>query len=108
MAIKVVDLMIAPQCADSFDCDQPEPSPAEAMLRLARDGDLRRIMGAAAKERYLKLFSPRVVVPLMVEAYRRETRNGHGVAGNRRREWTPSTVGRCLQPSAGKFQVWKS
>ena len=59
---------------------------SEAILRLARDAELRRTMGAAAKERYAKLFSPRVVVPLMVETYRRVTRNGHGVpeaaAGN--------------------------
>lgn len=52
----------------------------EAMLRLAKDADLRRTMGAAAKERYQKLFSPKVVVPLMVDTYRRVTRNGHGVA----------------------------
>ena len=52
----------------------------EAILRLARDPALRRTMGAAAKQRYQKLFSPNVVVPLMVETYRRITRNGHGVA----------------------------
>jgi glycosyltransferase involved in cell wall biosynthesis len=59
---------------------------AEAMLRLAQDAELRRTMGAAAKERYQKLFSPKVVVPLMVETYRRVMQNGHGVpetvAGN--------------------------
>jgi glycosyltransferase involved in cell wall biosynthesis len=52
----------------------------EAILRLARDSALRQTMGAAAKQRYQKLFSPNVVVPLMVETYRRVTRNGHGVA----------------------------
>src|SRR6267154_6516854 len=52
---------------------------AEAMLCLAQDHELRRTMGAAAKERYQQLFSPKVVVPLMVETYRRVTRNGHGV-----------------------------
>jgi glycosyltransferase involved in cell wall biosynthesis len=59
---------------------------AEAMLRLAQDAELRRTMGAAAKERYQELFSPKVVVPLMVETYRRVMQNGHGVpetvAGN--------------------------
>ncbi len=59
---------------------------AAAMLRLAQDAELRRIMGVAAKERYQKLFSPKVVVPLMVETYRRVMRSGHGVpetvAGN--------------------------
>jgi glycosyltransferase involved in cell wall biosynthesis len=53
---------------------------AEAMLCLAQNPELRRTMGAAAKERYQQLFSPKVVVPLMVETYRRVTRNGHGVA----------------------------
>src|SRR5712692_1434344 len=43
---------------------------AEAMLRLAQDANLRRRMGQAAKERYQKLFSPKVVVPLMLETYR--------------------------------------
>jgi glycosyltransferase involved in cell wall biosynthesis len=53
---------------------------AEAMLRLAQDADLRRTMGAAAKERYQKLFSPSVVVPLMEETYRRVTRSKYGIA----------------------------
>src|SRR5258706_8756704 len=52
---------------------------ADAMLRLAQDPELRRTMGAAAKERYQKLFSPGVVIPLMVDTYRRVVRNGHGV-----------------------------
>ncbi len=59
---------------------------AEAMLRLARDPELRRTMGAAAKARYQKLFSPKVVVPLMVQTYQRVIRNGHAapknIAGN--------------------------
>lgn len=53
---------------------------AEAMLCLAKNPELRRTMGAAAKERYQQLFSPKVVVPLMVDTYRRVTRNGHGSA----------------------------
>ena len=53
---------------------------AEAMLRLAKDKDLRRTMGAAAKERYQRLFSPSAVVPLMLETYRRVTQNGQYVA----------------------------
>lgn len=50
---------------------------AEAMLQLANDLDLRKRMGAAAQERYQKFFSPKVVVPLMVETYERVKRNGH-------------------------------
>ncbi|MDX6385697.1 MAG: hypothetical protein QOK48_3270 [Blastocatellia bacterium] len=53
---------------------------ADAMVSLAQNPELRRTMGAAAKERYEKLFSPRVVVPFMVETYRRVTKNGHGSA----------------------------
>jgi len=45
----------------------------EAILRLARDEGLRRQMGAAAKDRYEKLFSPKAVVPLMLETYHRIT-----------------------------------
>jgi glycosyltransferase involved in cell wall biosynthesis len=57
-----------------------DPGPlAAAMLRLAQDAELRQTMGAAARERYQKLFSPRVVVPLMVETYRRVMRNGHAI-----------------------------
>ena len=46
---------------------------AEAMLRLAQNAGLRKHMGAAAKARYQKLFSPKVVVPLMLETYCRIT-----------------------------------
>ncbi|MDX6385097.1 MAG: hypothetical protein QOK48_2670 [Blastocatellia bacterium] len=55
---------------------------AEAMLRLAQDPELRRTMGAAAKARYQKLFSPDVVVPLMVQTYQRVMRNGHPAPKN--------------------------
>src|SRR5205814_631956 len=40
---------------------------AEAMLRLTNDPELRRQMGTAAQERYQKLFSPKVVLPLMLD-----------------------------------------
>jgi len=50
---------------------------AEAMLRLASDPELRRQMGVAAQERYQKLFSPKVVLPLMLDIYQRVARNGH-------------------------------
>jgi len=50
---------------------------AEAMLRLANDPELRRQMGAAAQERYQKLFSPKAVLPLMLDIYQRVVRNGH-------------------------------
>jgi glycosyltransferase involved in cell wall biosynthesis len=53
---------------------------AGAMLRLTKDAELRRTMGRAARERYEQLFSPTVVVPLMLETYRRVMRNGSHVA----------------------------
>src|SRR5258708_27883717 len=53
---------------------------AEAMLCLAQNPELRRTMGAAAKERNQKLFSPNVVVPLMFPTYRRVPRTDHQLA----------------------------
>lgn len=53
---------------------------AQAMLLLARDQDLRRSMGRAAYERYQRFFSPRAVLPLMVQTYQRVSGNGHYVA----------------------------
>lgn len=50
---------------------------ANAMLRLRNDPELRKKMGAAARERYQKLFAPNVVVPLMLKTYQRVTGNGH-------------------------------
>jgi glycosyltransferase involved in cell wall biosynthesis len=50
---------------------------ASAMLQLARDGELRQKMGIAARERFGQLFSPKVVVPLMLETYRRVVNNGN-------------------------------
>lgn len=44
---------------------------AQAMLRLAEDAGLRASMGAAARVRYERMFSPKVVVPLLLETYRR-------------------------------------
>jgi glycosyltransferase involved in cell wall biosynthesis len=67
---------------------------AGAMIRLARDPDLRSQMGAAAKERYEKLFSPKVVVPLMIETYRRVMQNAHHLpdtvsTNGHRHPWAP-------------------
>jgi len=44
---------------------------AGAMKRLASDPELRARMSAAAKERYEKLFSPKAVLPVMLETYKR-------------------------------------
>jgi glycosyltransferase involved in cell wall biosynthesis len=44
---------------------------AQAMQRLAEDSELRKAMGRAARARYLKLFSPEVVLPVLTSAYQR-------------------------------------
>src|SRR2546426_4116794 len=44
---------------------------AAAMIRLAADADLRRRMGLAGRKKYEKLFTPQVVLPLLVDFYER-------------------------------------
>lgn len=66
---------------------------ADAMLRLARDPGLRKHMGSAAEHRYLSLFSPRAVVPLMLQTYGQVIGNGarppDGAANNgHQHPWT--------------------
>lgn len=55
---------------------------ASAMLRLAKDPELRRRMGTAARTRYEKIFSPGVVLPLMTEIYHQVARNGDALKRN--------------------------
>src|SRR2546423_5303538 len=52
---------------------------ADAMLRLAQDPKRRKEMGEAAKKRYEALFTPKVVLPLILQTYGRVMRNGHDV-----------------------------
>lgn len=51
---------------------------AEAMELLASDPALRKQMGQAARERYLKLFSPDAVMSMLISTYARVTGNNHG------------------------------
>ncbi len=44
---------------------------AEAIIRLAKNAKLREQMGRAARERYRDLFSPRAVLPVLLNTYRR-------------------------------------
>jgi glycosyltransferase involved in cell wall biosynthesis len=44
---------------------------AEAMQRLASDCELRTRMGRAARQRYLELFAPDAVLPMLVDTYAR-------------------------------------
>jgi glycosyltransferase involved in cell wall biosynthesis len=48
---------------------------AQAMLRLAIDSDLRERMGRAARARYLSLFSPAAVLPILENTYLRILRS---------------------------------
>ena len=64
---------------------------AGALLRLARDAGLRARMGEAARARYLRLFSPKAVLPIFLGTYRRVAgRNGAGAqssAGEHEHPW---------------------
>ncbi len=54
---------------------------AKAMTLLAYDHELRKRMGREARARYEKLFSPEVVVPMLMDTYRRTATgkaNGNG------------------------------
>jgi glycosyltransferase involved in cell wall biosynthesis len=50
---------------------------AQAMDRLASDPVLRKRMGEAARERYLKLFAPHAVMSMLLSTYSRVAGNGH-------------------------------
>jgi glycosyltransferase involved in cell wall biosynthesis len=54
---------------------------ANAMTRLAADEELRGRMGLAARRKYEELFSPKVVLPMLVDFYERVI-NKHVAKGN--------------------------
>ena len=64
-----------PDMIDSESGILVPPGDAEAltnaMTQLARNPERRKSMGHAARDRYLKLFSPQAVVPLLLETYSR-------------------------------------
>ncbi|HEV8426718.1 MAG TPA: glycosyltransferase family 4 protein [Pyrinomonadaceae bacterium] len=70
---------------------------AEAMQRLASDPALRKRMGQAARARYLSLFSPDAVLPMLVGTYSRVTgNNGHQVmngSANGKHPWAVDNNG---------------
>ncbi|MGI8656815.1 MAG: glycosyltransferase family 4 protein [Pyrinomonadaceae bacterium] len=55
---------------------------ADAMNRLAADRDLRERMGRAARRRYEDVFSPRAVMPLMLDTCRRIAADKQAKAAN--------------------------
>lgn len=57
---------------------------ASAMVRLASDSDLRQRLGSAARKKYERLFTPAMVLPVLIDFYERVCAkhsigsNGHG------------------------------
>jgi glycosyltransferase involved in cell wall biosynthesis len=57
---------------------------ASAMVRLASDSDLRQRLGSAARKKYERLFTPAMVLPVLIDFYERVSAkhsigsNGHG------------------------------
>jgi len=55
-----------------------------AMVRLANDSDLRQRLGSAARKKYERLFTPAMVLPVLIDFYERvrakhsSGSNGHG------------------------------
>ena len=68
---------------------------ADAMERLASDPALRKRMGQAARERYLKLFAPDAVMSMLLSTYSRVAgRNGHN-SHNGHHPWAKVFVPFC-------------
>ena len=55
---------------------------ADAMERLAADPVLRKSMGLAARDRYLKLFAPHAVLSMLLSTYSHVAGNGHATTSN--------------------------
>ena len=55
---------------------------AAAMVRLSRDSDLRHRMGVAARKKYEQLFTPEVVLPVLVDLYERVVAAPGAPSGN--------------------------
>jgi glycosyltransferase involved in cell wall biosynthesis len=70
---------------------------AQAMARLAGDAHLRERMGRAARQRYEKLFSPHLTLPLMLSTYRRVA---HANANGNHLAHTPADGNGLLHPWA--------
>jgi glycosyltransferase involved in cell wall biosynthesis len=73
---------------------------AAAMSRLAADADLRHRMGQAARKKYEQLFTPRVVLPLLVDFYERVI--DEHAAGNR----VSRNSNNGQRPPAKLFHPW--
>ena len=71
---------------------------AQAMQRLASDPSLRKRMGAAARERYVKLFAPEAVLSVLLSTYSNVTGNGHVISAslNGRHPWAVETMDQAV------------
>ncbi|MGH9906627.1 MAG: glycosyltransferase family 4 protein, partial [Pyrinomonadaceae bacterium] len=82
---------------------------AEAMECLASDPALRKRMGQAARDRYLKLFAPEAVLPVLVSTYSRVSgHNGYDVMAsslNGRHPWAVENNGLSKSKTAGPLPV---
>jgi glycosyltransferase involved in cell wall biosynthesis len=65
---------------------------ADAMLRLAGDPALRASMGRAGRARYEATFSPKAVLPLLLETYRRLLGRAESVPQPRHGHMTPASA----------------
>jgi glycosyltransferase involved in cell wall biosynthesis len=69
---------------------------AEAMHRLGGDAELRARMGRAARARYEKLFSPNIVLPIMLKTYDRV---------GRRHDGATASLAETLAPDGSPFHL---
>jgi glycosyltransferase involved in cell wall biosynthesis len=83
---------------------------ANAMLRLASDHQLRARMGYEARARYEKLFSPWVVVPMLMDTYRRTAmksgNNGNHHSLRLEHPWTAPRVTKRASALKGQRVVF--
>jgi glycosyltransferase involved in cell wall biosynthesis len=70
---------------------------ADAMSRMAGDAELRHRMGVAARKKYEQLFTPHVVLPLLVDFYERMI-GRHANQGGRKTNNPPRPSAKLLHP----------
>ena len=72
---------------------------ADAMTLLVLDHGLRKQMGYEARARYEQLFSPKVVVPMLMDTYRRAAGNGNNHSQATGHPWI-QTVPKVSEPAS--------
>jgi glycosyltransferase involved in cell wall biosynthesis len=85
-------LLVPPNDADTL---------TDALIRVATDAALRERLGAAARRRYLAIFHPDSVLPLMLDNYQRTIGRPRETAGDPpRHPWRPADCGAWPQARA--------